>query len=124
MNFSEQLAEEGYDVFSTGDCRDVIKLIHEHAPDIVLLDVMMEECSGLDLLQDIRRAFYDLPVILCTSHSNFKWDLRSIAADYFVMKSSDTEELMRAIRMALEGNAALRLHNQEEKGKEMMGCIP
>jgi DNA-binding response OmpR family regulator len=101
----------------------VIKLIHEHAPDIVLLDIMMGEYSGLELLQDIRRVFYNLPVILCTSHSNFRFDLRSIAADYYVVKSSDTQELRRTIRMALEGNASLPLKDHEDKGKDMMHCV-
>jgi DNA-binding response OmpR family regulator len=55
------------------------------------------------LLQDIRREFYNIPVILCSAYSSFKGDLKSIAADYYVVKSADLSELKQKIKMALEG---------------------
>jgi len=56
----------------------------------------------LELLQDIRKNFYNMPVILCTAYETFKKDLRSIAADYYVTKSYDLSELKGRIRMAVE----------------------
>jgi DNA-binding NarL/FixJ family response regulator len=44
-----------------------------------------------------------MPVILCTAYSDFKYDLRAIAADYFVTKRSNLVELKQKIKMALEG---------------------
>ena len=58
--------------------------------------------DGLDLLQDIRNNYYDLPVILFTAYPEFKHDLRSIAADYYVVKSADLDELKVKIRMSLD----------------------
>jgi two-component SAPR family response regulator len=67
----------------------------------------MGEYDGLDLLQDIRRVYYNIPVILCSAYSSFKYDLRSIAADYYVVKSADLTELKIKINMALQGNLLL-----------------
>jgi DNA-binding response OmpR family regulator len=56
------------------------------------------------LLQDIRKEYYNVPVILCSAYSSYKGDLKSIAADYYVVKSADLSELKRKISMALEGH--------------------
>jgi len=67
------------------------------------LDIKMAEHDGLDLLQDIRKDFYNIPVILCSAYSSFKGDLKSIAADYYVVKSADLSELKQKVKKALEG---------------------
>ena len=57
---------------------------------------------GWDILQDIRKHFYDLPVILATAYDSFKEDMKSIAADFYVVKSFDLTELKAKIALALE----------------------
>jgi DNA-binding response OmpR family regulator len=64
----------------------------------------MAEHDGLDLLQDVRKEYYNIPVILCSAYSSYKGDLKSIAADYYVVKSADLSELKQKIKMALEGH--------------------
>jgi DNA-binding response OmpR family regulator len=105
--YADELTEEGYEVMTTGDCMGLLGLIEEEQPDLVVLDIRLGECSGLDLLQDIRNTYYELPVILCSAYSGFKYDLKSIAADYFVVKSSDFSELKVKIKMALENRKQL-----------------
>ena len=100
--YTDELTEEGYDVITTGDGVGLLGLIEEAQPNLVVLDIRLGETNGLDLLQDIRNTYYELPVILCSAYSAFKYDLKSIAADYFVVKSSDFSELKVKIKMALE----------------------
>ena len=57
-----------------------------------------------DYIKDIRKDYYNVPVILCSAYSSFKGDLKSIAADYYVVKSADLTELKQKIKMALEGH--------------------
>lgn len=102
MLFSDELSEEGYEVVTTGDAAEVMALIKEKRPDLVVLDIRLGRDSGLDLLVEIRNTYYNLPVILCTAYSTFQYDLKSIAADYYVVKSSDLGELRDKIKMALE----------------------
>jgi DNA-binding response OmpR family regulator len=103
MLYGEELEEEGYEVVTAGSGRGLMEMIQREKPDLVILDIKMAEHDGLDLLQEIRKDFYNIPVILCSAYSSFKGDLKSIAADYYVVKSADLSELKQKIKMALEG---------------------
>ncbi|NVL90922.1 MAG: response regulator [Desulfobacterales bacterium] len=103
MLYSEELEDEGYNVITTGSGRGLVELVKQEIPDLIILDIKMAEHDGLDLLQDIRKEFYNIPVILCSAYSSFKGDLKSIAADYYVVKSADLDELKQKVKMALEG---------------------
>jgi DNA-binding response OmpR family regulator len=104
--FVEGLSVEGYDVIATGDCHGVSRVIDEEHPDIVVLDIKMGDFDGLELLTHIRQARPHMPVILCSAYATFKNDVRSSAADDYVVKSVDLEELKTRIRMALEGRTS------------------
>jgi CheY-like chemotaxis protein len=101
--YSEELTSEGYEVALAEDGHQLIQRIEREKPDVVILDIKLAEYDGLDLLQAIRETFYDLPVILCSAYAIFKNDLKSIAADYYIVKSSDLSELKRKLGQALEG---------------------
>lgn len=100
--YTLELEDEGYEVLALGTGRDLGQHIESFKPDVVILDIKMVDVSGLDVLQEIRNRFYDLPVILCSAYGMYKGDLKSIAADYYVVKSSDLAELKQKIRSALE----------------------
>ncbi len=100
--FADELTEEGYEVITTGDGSGLMGLIEKKRPDLVVLDIKLGTNDGLDLLQDIRNTYYDLPVVMCTAYPDFKYDLKSIAADYYVVKSSDLRELKEKVKMAFE----------------------
>jgi len=100
--YSEELSEAGYEVITAGSGYKLVETIEKEKPDLVVLDIKMVDYNGLDLLQDIRNKVYDLPVILCTAYDTFKEDVKSIAADFYVIKSFDLTELKNKIAMALE----------------------
>ena len=100
--YSEELADEGFEVITADSGDGLLELIESEKPDLVILDIKMVDYNGLDLLQDIRNKYYDLPVILCTAYDTFKEDMKSIAADFYVIKSFDLTELKNKIKMALE----------------------
>lgn len=102
MLYSEELTEEGYLVVTASDGQGLVERIEKEKPDLVVLDIKMVDYNGLDLLQDIRNSFHNLPVILCSAYDTFKDDMKSMAADYYVIKSFDLSELKRNIVMALE----------------------
>ena len=101
--YADELTEEGYDVITCGDGSRILDLIEENKPDVVVLDIKMGKYNGLDLLQDIRSDYYDLPVILSSAYPAFEKDGRSIAADYYVVKTSDLNDLKIKVQMAMEG---------------------
>ncbi|MGA7964749.1 MAG: response regulator [Gammaproteobacteria bacterium] len=100
--YSEELSDAGYDVITAESGYLLMEKIEEEKPDLVVLDIKMVDYNGLDLLQDIRNRFYDLPVVLCTAYDTFKEDMKSISADYYVIKSFDLTELKNKISLALE----------------------
>jgi DNA-binding response OmpR family regulator len=103
--YSEELTEAGYEVITADSGHRLLEKIEDEKPDLVVLDIKMIDYNGLDLLQDIRNKFYDLPVVLCTAYDTFKEDMKSIAADFYVIKSFDLTELKNKITMALEAGA-------------------
>ncbi len=102
--YSEELSEAGYEVITAADGYKLVEKIEEQKPDVVILDIKMIDYNGLDLLQKIRNKFYNMPVILCTAYDTFKEDIKSIAADFYVIKSFDLTELKNKILMALDAN--------------------
>jgi len=114
--YSEELSIDGYEVISTSEGDRLIETVQKHQPDLIILDVKMGQYDGLDLLQEIRNLYYNMPVILCSAYSFFKYDLRAIAADYYVVKSADLTELKVTTTMALEGNLTLLTEEFLKKG--------
>jgi len=104
--YSEELSEAGYEVITADSGLGLIEKIESEKPDLVVLDIKMVDYNGLDLLQDIRNKFYDMPVVLCTAYDTFKEDMKSIAADFYVIKSFDLTELKSKIAMALEAGSS------------------
>ena len=102
--YKDELYEAGYDVITRADGSEILELIEQERPDLIVMDIRLGKQNGLDLLQDIRNTYYDLPVILCSAYSAFKEDMRSIAADYYVIKNSNLAELKSRIRMALDSS--------------------
>lgn len=100
--YSEELTDEGYDVITADSGYQLLEKIENEKPDLIVLDIKMVDYNGLDLLQDIRNKYYDLPVVLCTAYDTFKEDMKSIAADHYVIKSFDLTELKNKIATALE----------------------
>lgn len=104
--YSEELTEVGYEVITADSGYNLLERIEEEGPDLIVLDIKMVDYNGLDLLQDIRNRYNNLPVILCTAYDTFKEDMKSIAADFYVIKSFDLTELKNKIKIALEANTS------------------
>jgi len=100
--YTLELEDEGHQVLALETGKGLPAEIERFGPEVVILDIKMVDVSGLDVLQEVRNRFYDLPVILCSAYGSYKGDLKSIAADYYVVKSSDLTELKARITSALE----------------------
>ncbi len=117
--YADELTEEGYEVVTSGDGSRLMELIGQKRPDLILLDIRLGEYNGLDLLQDIRNTHHNLPVILCTAYPSFKYDMKSIAADYYVVKSSNLKELKLKIKMALKGGEQIIAETTPNEAQQM-----
>ena len=103
MLYREEFQDEGYQVIEAEDGHKLTERIEKDQPDVIVLDIKMAAYDGLDLLQEIRQKFQDLPVIISSAYGAYKGDYKTLAADYYVVKSSDLSELKQKVRKALEG---------------------
>jgi DNA-binding response OmpR family regulator len=105
---AEELRDDGYRTIcdSNADGAEVMEVIRRRNPDLVVLDIRLGEHDGLDLLQKIRNAKHHLPIILHSAYETFQYDLRSIAADHYVVKSADLSELKHKVQMSFQGTRA------------------
>jgi DNA-binding response OmpR family regulator len=103
MLYQEELEGEGYAVVTSDGEEDILGLLEREHPEVVVLDIKLgPNRSGLDLLQEIRGRDQALPVILSTAYDSFQHDLKSIAADYYVVKSVDLGELKSKVALAIQ----------------------
>ena len=92
---------EGFTVDSAANGRQGIERFREHPPDLVLLDLMLPEVSGLDVLRAIRRES-DVPVIV-VSAKDAEADVVAaleLGADDYVTKPYSIRELLARVRAA------------------------
>lgn len=114
MLYSEELKREGYDVVTANSGYELTERVEHEQPHLVVLDIRMVDYDSLVLLQDLRNRFYDLPVILATAYDSYREDGRSIAEDYYVVKSLDLAELKTKIAWALEAAPVVHLEPPEQ----------
>lgn len=100
------LEAAGYSRFvSISDPRVAMKAIEKHVPDVLLLDIVMPEVSGLDIMQELQRrpALTGIPVIVLTSENDARTKLRALelGATDFLAKPLDPSELALRMRNTL-----------------------
>ena len=96
------LTRAGYDPIVTGDSADVLRLMDEEKPHLVLLDMVLPESDGIELMSGIRKTA-DVPVIFLSMYGQDETVARALdmgASDYLVKPFSPTE-LAARIRAAL-----------------------
>jgi DNA-binding response OmpR family regulator len=101
----EELLEEGYEVQVAGSGGDVVNLVDDFSPDVVILEVILPDMSGLETGRIVKGSCKKTQVILF-SHFKPPHDLRDWGADAFVLKSPDLAGLKETVRRLLERTRA------------------
>lgn len=92
---------EGYAVLTAVDGADALEVLRTQRPDLVLLDVMMPEVSGWEVLERLRAdpRTRDLPVVFLSARA-MEADIekgRELGVDRYVTKPFDPDELMGVV---------------------------
>ena len=104
---SEELIPEGYRVHGVGDVASVSGYLKFSRPDVVLLDLYLDEVDGFGLFHEIKRQAPDLPVIIFTAYDSYREDPRLSQADGYVIKSMVLDELKGKIAGLLKEEHAI-----------------
>lgn len=104
INLTELLAmafsAEGWAVVTAANGQEALNAIREHTPDIVVLDVMMPALDGLEVLQRLRSAGNDVPVLFLTAKDAVDDRIAAITAggDDYVTKPFNLQEVVARAR--------------------------
>jgi DNA-binding NtrC family response regulator len=104
---SEELISEDYQVHSLGDAKSVKVNLRFSKPDLVLLDLYLDEADGFCVLHDIKGEYPKIPVIIYTAYDSYREDPRVSRADGYVIKSMAFDELKEKIADVLEQQQAI-----------------
>ena len=99
---ADYLKAAGFETHVIGDGREVVDWVRAHAPDLILLDLMLPGRDGLEICRDVR-AFSDVPIIMVTAKVEEVDRLIGLdaGADDYVCKPFSVRELVARVRAIL-----------------------
>ncbi len=101
------LEAEGHEVIGASNVGNGMKAVEEEKPDLLILDVMMEEPDdGISMARQLRRKGNDLPILMLTSVNvalglHIDKDEEMVPVDEFVEKPVDPEVLVAKVARML-----------------------
>src|ERR1700727_1489657 len=91
------LGDDGFTTFSAGDAETGLKLLREHAIDLIVTDLKLPGMNGLEFLQTVKRQNAALPVVVMTAFGSVETAVEAMkagASDYVLKPFSLTEMRM------------------------------
>jgi DNA-binding NtrC family response regulator len=101
---AQELLHRGYAVDTVGCGGEALSKIESTRPDLVLLDYMMPDVSGLDVLRELRRREDDTPVVMITAYGTVERAVEAMreGAYDFITRPFEPEHIALVVRKALE----------------------
>lgn len=127
-------ADDGFSfVGKANNGMDILNIIKEKSPDIVLLDIIMPKLGGIEVMEQIKAdsTIKTKPVFMIVSavgNEGITENAFSLGANYYIMKPFDSDTLMRRLkdikkqRMVKPVSARVAV-NLNESGREMISDI-
>ncbi|MBP3363488.1 MAG: response regulator transcription factor, partial [Pseudomonas sp.] len=112
------LSQEGFQVRACHDGASARKALAESSPDAVVLDVMLPDGSGLELLKQLRNDHPDLPVLMLSARGEPLDRILGLelGADDYLAKPCDPRELTARLRAVLRRSHPAAVSSQMELG--------
>jgi two-component system, OmpR family, alkaline phosphatase synthesis response regulator PhoP len=100
---SMNLRFEGYEVLQAQDGRQGLARALDEAPDLMVLDVMLPELNGFEVLKELRQRGRDTPVVVLSAKSTEPDKIvgLNLGADDYVVKPFGLQELLARIKAVL-----------------------
>jgi len=113
-----ELLHEGYEILKADNGRTGLEIAEKGEVDLVLLDIMIPQINGLEVLRRIRKTS-DLPVIMLTARDAVMDKVSGLdaGADDYITKPFAIEELLARIRTALKKRTVF-----EKRDMDILSC--
>lgn len=111
------LSMKGYQVFSSTNVSEAIKILESAKIDLVITDLKMPKISGLDLIRYVKDNFKNSEIIMITGYPTIEGAIKAvkIGAEDYLSKPFTDEELFSAVSRALE-----KLHQKRSSLKGVL----
>jgi len=113
-----ELLHEGYEILKADNGRSGLEISEKGEVDLVILDIMIPQINGLEVLRRIRKTS-DLPVIMLTARDAVMDKVSGLdaGADDYITKPFAIEELLARIRTALKKRTVI-----EKRDTDIVSC--
>jgi DNA-binding NtrC family response regulator len=128
------LVVEGYEVATAATAEQGLEALSSRQVDAVLLDLMLPDRNGLDVLDDIRRLDDELPVVMVTAFGTIESAIAAtkLGAFHYVPKPFKNDEVLAVLRNAIERRRLVRenrelrdrLRSDSHRFDEIIGGSP
>ena len=100
---SMNLRYEGYEILQAQDGRTALQKAVDERPDLIVLDVMLPEMNGYDVVRELRRRGQDVPVVIVSAKGTESDKITGLdlGADDYVVKPFGLQELISRIKAVL-----------------------
>ncbi len=103
-----ELSSQGFRVVTAGGGEEALRIAEQQRPDIAVLDIVMPDMSGLEVMRKLRERT-GIPIILLTAKDNDADKVRGLelGADDYLVKPFNPEELSARVRAVLRRSVGL-----------------
>lgn len=102
--------EKSFQVVAEGDDgNEVLKIVEESRPDVVLMDINMPNVNGIEATKEIVEKFPETKVIILSIHDdeNYVTHALQTGASGYLLKEMDADALIEAVHVVAEGGSYL-----------------
>ncbi|MCK9996190.1 MAG: sigma-54-dependent Fis family transcriptional regulator, partial [Candidatus Krumholzibacteria bacterium] len=119
------LEDEGYEVLTAATGGEGLELARDRVPDLVLLDLMLPDMSGIQVLGGLKSSLPHICVIMITAYRETDTAVQAMKLDAFdyVNKPINLDRLLKVVVKALESNADARRRYRDQHQGDLFGGI-
>lgn len=100
--YQQNLADEGYQIIAAENGQQAVEKLVQEKIDLAILDMQIDSMNGIETLNKIMEIDRNIKVILNSTYSNYRFDFATWAADAYLIKSSNLDELKSTVRELLK----------------------
>lgn len=96
-------------VGETGEGLDAVRLVEEHEPDLLVVDLALPELDGLEISRRVKKRVPKTRIIVLSMHADEGYVVSALrsGASAYVLKDAGSDELLHAVRRVLDGHTYL-----------------